>query len=224
MTTKSILAAVAAGCLASACANVQGTERKPVRPVKVQAVSEAPAPDGVRYSAAIEPYEQVSLAFKASGYVDSMLRRAGVDGRLRTAQPGDLDRPRHRARQGPRERISRARQSGRRADRRSGSERGKGAARSGARANAVRGGEPDQAGPRRGAGGLRLGSGEAARRPRGAGARGHGAPRQRVGGPVERRAARAAGSRSARSSPRAPSASSSATSAPSRRASGFPTG
>ena len=89
-TTNALLAAMAAACLASACADVQGTEVKPARPVKVQAATPAAAADGVRYSAAIEPFEQVALAFKASGYIESVLRRAGVDGRLRTAQPGDL--------------------------------------------------------------------------------------------------------------------------------------
>jgi multidrug efflux system membrane fusion protein len=48
----------------------------------------APAP-GVRYSATIEPFEQVTLAFKASGYVDQILRRNGSDGRSRLAQAGD---------------------------------------------------------------------------------------------------------------------------------------
>jgi multidrug efflux system membrane fusion protein len=43
----------------------------------------------VRYSASIEPFEQVSLAFKASGYVDALLRRNGADGRARVAQAGD---------------------------------------------------------------------------------------------------------------------------------------
>jgi multidrug efflux system membrane fusion protein len=89
-TINTVLSAIAAGCLATACADVQGTEVKPARPVKVQAATPAAGADSVRYSAAIEPFEQVALAFKASGYVDNVLRRAGVDGRLRTAQPGDL--------------------------------------------------------------------------------------------------------------------------------------
>ena len=89
-TIKSMMAAMAAACLAAACAEVQGTEVKPARPVKVQAATAAAPADGVRYSAAIEPFEQVSVAFKASGYVDDVLRRPGVDGRLCTAQPGDL--------------------------------------------------------------------------------------------------------------------------------------
>ena len=91
-TIKSMMAAMAAACLAAACAEVQGTEVKPARPVKVQAATAAAPADGVRYSAAIEPFEQVSVAFKASGYVDDVLRRPGVDGRLRTAQPSSKPR------------------------------------------------------------------------------------------------------------------------------------
>src|SRR5262245_49307677 len=81
--------AAAAAVLASGCSNVQGTEAKPARPVKVQAVSMAPPPAGIRYSATIEPFEQIALAFKTSGYVDDLARRRGADGRLRVAQAGD---------------------------------------------------------------------------------------------------------------------------------------
>lgn len=87
---NSVVAAMAAGCLTTGCSHVQGTEAKPARPVKAQAAIPAPPSAGIRYSAAIEPFEQVSLAFKASGYVDQILRRPGADGRTRVAQPGDL--------------------------------------------------------------------------------------------------------------------------------------
>lgn len=75
--------------LAAGCSEVEGHEAKAPQPVRAAAVAEAPAPAGVRYSATIEPYEQVTLAFKTSGYVDHLLVRRGADGRLRTAQPGD---------------------------------------------------------------------------------------------------------------------------------------
>ena len=48
MTFKSMMAAIAAGCLASACADVQGTEVTPARPVRVQLVATAAPADGVR--------------------------------------------------------------------------------------------------------------------------------------------------------------------------------
>jgi len=87
---SSVVAAIAAGCLTSGCSNVEGTALKPARPVKAQAAIPAAPSAGIRYSAAIEPFEQVPLAFKSSGYVDELLRRPGADGRVRAAQPGDL--------------------------------------------------------------------------------------------------------------------------------------
>lgn len=84
-----ILAVVAAASLASACTKVEGVEAKPARPVKTQAVTMAPAAGGVRYSATIEAFQEVPLAFKSSGYVDSLIQRKGADGRQRAAQAGD---------------------------------------------------------------------------------------------------------------------------------------
>jgi RND family efflux transporter MFP subunit len=85
----SILAVVAAASLAAACTKVEGVEAKPARPVKTQAVTMAPAASGVRYSATIEAFQEVPLAFKASGYVDDLIQRKGADGRQRAAQAGD---------------------------------------------------------------------------------------------------------------------------------------
>lgn len=62
----------------------------PLRPVRVTSL-EASAPSGeLRYSASIQPYEQVSLAFKVGGYVQEIATRPGVDGRSRPLQQGDL--------------------------------------------------------------------------------------------------------------------------------------
>jgi RND family efflux transporter MFP subunit len=85
----SILAVVAAASLAGACTKVEGIEAKPARPVKTQAVTMAPPASGVRYSATIEAFQEVPLAFKASGYVDDLIQRKGADGRQRAAQAGD---------------------------------------------------------------------------------------------------------------------------------------
>jgi RND family efflux transporter MFP subunit len=85
----SILAVVAAASLASACAKVEGVEAKAARPVKTQIVAMAPAPSGIRYSATIDAFQEVPLAFKASGYVDDLIQRKGADGRQRAAQAGD---------------------------------------------------------------------------------------------------------------------------------------
>jgi RND family efflux transporter MFP subunit len=85
----SILAVVATAALAGACTKVEGVEPKPARPVKTQAVMMAPAAGGIRYSATIEAFQAVPLAFKASGYVDDLIQRKGADGRQRAAQAGD---------------------------------------------------------------------------------------------------------------------------------------
>lgn len=85
-----LLFAGAAATLAAGCTKVQGSERQPARPVKIQAVALAPPQAGLKYSATIEPFQQVSLAFKTSGYVDDLVRRRGADGLSRIAQAGDM--------------------------------------------------------------------------------------------------------------------------------------
>jgi RND family efflux transporter MFP subunit len=81
------IAGVAAGT--SACTRVDGAEPTPPRPVKVMAATAVAAPAGTRYSATIEPFQQLALAFKAAGYVDHLAIRPGADGRARVAQAGD---------------------------------------------------------------------------------------------------------------------------------------
>lgn len=83
-----MLLAAAAAC---ACGTVESRELALAhgRPVKTMAVAAADAAPVIRYSATIEAFEQVPLSFKASGYIDDVLRRSGADGRMRTAQPGD---------------------------------------------------------------------------------------------------------------------------------------
>jgi multidrug efflux system membrane fusion protein len=61
----------------------------PARPVKTETVRGTAAAAGLRYAANIEPYEQVSLAFKVSGYVREIQQRPGSDGRPRDLQQGD---------------------------------------------------------------------------------------------------------------------------------------
>jgi RND family efflux transporter MFP subunit len=90
MRTLQIGGALAASVLAAACANVQGVETTPARPVKVQTVAAAVPESGIRYSASIEPDEQVQLAFKTTGYVDELSKRSGADGRPRSVQAGDF--------------------------------------------------------------------------------------------------------------------------------------
>jgi RND family efflux transporter MFP subunit len=88
-TQRLIVAILAIAPLASGCSAPEASEQKQAHPVKTQVVTDAPPESGVRYSASIEAFDQVSLAFKASGYVDHLLRRTGADGKVRAAQPGD---------------------------------------------------------------------------------------------------------------------------------------
>lgn len=77
-----------AGILAACASDVVAD--KSARPVRVEKVrGEVPA-GGLRYSATIQPYEQVPLSFKVAGYVSAVAQRPGADGRPRNLQQGDL--------------------------------------------------------------------------------------------------------------------------------------
>jgi multidrug efflux system membrane fusion protein len=79
-----------AGTLGTAVACGHGPAReKPARPVRVETVRAEGAGGGLRYSATVQPSEQVSLAFKVGGYVREVLQRPGVDGHPRGLQQGD---------------------------------------------------------------------------------------------------------------------------------------
>jgi RND family efflux transporter MFP subunit len=80
-----ILVAAAAS---AACGRTVAAE-KPSRPVRVETVARTVAAGGLRYSATIQPYEQIPLAFKVSGYVREVQQRPGADGRRRNLQQGD---------------------------------------------------------------------------------------------------------------------------------------
>jgi multidrug efflux system membrane fusion protein len=57
--------------------------------VRVEKVQTEAAAAGLRYSASIQPFEQVPLSFKVGGYVREVRRVAGPDGRPRNLQQGD---------------------------------------------------------------------------------------------------------------------------------------
>ena len=84
------LVVVAASLLSTACREVHGEPRPLPRPVKAAEARPAEAPNGIRYAVAIQPYEQISLAFKVGGYIDQLEQRRGADGRLRALQAGDF--------------------------------------------------------------------------------------------------------------------------------------
>src|SRR5262245_18706083 len=74
--------------LAQGCGHTRA-DKAPARPVRVETVHGEAASGGLRYSASIQPYQQVQLAFKVGGYVRELLQVAGPDGRPRNIQQGD---------------------------------------------------------------------------------------------------------------------------------------
>jgi RND family efflux transporter MFP subunit len=61
----------------------------PPIPVGVRAAEVYQGGGEVRYSANIQPYARVDLAFKSGGYLTNILQVKGVDGRKRNVQEGD---------------------------------------------------------------------------------------------------------------------------------------
>jgi RND family efflux transporter MFP subunit len=91
MTKLTSLLAIAGAALAvSACREVHGEAPPAPRPVKITAARVSEAPSGIRYAVSIQPYQQIPLAFKASGYIDAVHQRRGADGRVRPLQGGDV--------------------------------------------------------------------------------------------------------------------------------------
>jgi multidrug efflux system membrane fusion protein len=82
--------AVIALC-ATGCAREVEHAAAPV-PVRAQTVEVAGGGSGHRYSATIRPDVQVDLAFKVSGYIESIHEVNGADGRRRNVQEGDFVR------------------------------------------------------------------------------------------------------------------------------------
>ncbi len=64
----------------------------PARAVRLQRIASAGDASELRYSASVQPHEQVALAFKVGGYVREITRRDGVDGQSRPLQQGDFVR------------------------------------------------------------------------------------------------------------------------------------
>jgi RND family efflux transporter MFP subunit len=58
-------------------------------PVRLAEVTLYASPEGLRYSASIEPFAQASLSFKSSGYVTNVHQVVGADGRRRDVGTGD---------------------------------------------------------------------------------------------------------------------------------------
>lgn len=87
----SVLGAIVLVGLALAATTFSKTrpQGSPPVPVRVQAVEDAGAASGLRYSANINPREQVELAFKVGGYVREITAVPGPDGIKRELRAGD---------------------------------------------------------------------------------------------------------------------------------------
>lgn len=74
----------------SACREKTAQAEAEAVSVRVKTVDLVSGESGVRYSANIVPQTQVELSFRVSGYVEGLMQKRGVDGKMRDLQEGDL--------------------------------------------------------------------------------------------------------------------------------------
>jgi RND family efflux transporter MFP subunit len=79
---------IAALLTASGCREADSSE-KPLTPVRVGVVESIPASGANTYSANIQPYQQVDLAFKSNGYLASIRQVKDPNGKMRNIDQGD---------------------------------------------------------------------------------------------------------------------------------------
>ncbi len=79
---------IAALLAASACRQADSSE-KPLTPVRVEMVQSIPPTGANTYSANIQPYQQVDLAFKSNGYLASIRQVKDPNGKMRNIDQGD---------------------------------------------------------------------------------------------------------------------------------------
>src|SRR5208282_3078185 len=72
------------------CGHNRDEAAQPAVAVTVQDTGPGRAVSGAAYSANIQPYTQVSLAFQVNGYVQSITQVRGADGNMRDIQGGDI--------------------------------------------------------------------------------------------------------------------------------------
>ena len=83
------LCAVSAALVFLPACNEAKSQPKTLLPVRLAPVQKITVANGVRYSADIVPYSQVDLAFKSTGYVDSVRQVKSAEGRMRNIDQGD---------------------------------------------------------------------------------------------------------------------------------------
>ncbi|USG60876.1 efflux RND transporter periplasmic adaptor subunit [Sneathiella marina] len=76
--------------LLSACDSGDEAPKKPITPVRTQAIISQNLTKDVRYTATIEANSQVNLSFKVTGYVTSLLQEKDASGKDRPVQSGDI--------------------------------------------------------------------------------------------------------------------------------------
>src|SRR5689334_132625 len=86
--TKIRMAALLSLSLISGCTRTRG--EKPAKPVRVKTVETHSTVSSVRYSASIRSAEQVDVACKVSGYVDSIAQQKDPSGQWHKLQAGDI--------------------------------------------------------------------------------------------------------------------------------------
>lgn len=91
-TRETISQCAVALVLVAGCGKHEDEPTVAARPVRAHRVAERPANGGLRYSASLQPHQEVPIAFKASGYVSTIEQRRSPDGRTRNLQQGDLVR------------------------------------------------------------------------------------------------------------------------------------
>jgi multidrug efflux system membrane fusion protein len=88
MTRNLSILAVSAALILTGCNKTEKIEHR-ATPVGVQTVRLNDGVSSARYSASVQPYEQVDLSFRVSGYVDQVRYIKGADGNSRLIQDGD---------------------------------------------------------------------------------------------------------------------------------------
>lgn len=83
-----LICCVALMFAASGCRQADSSE-KPLTPVRVGVVQSIPATGANTYSANIQPYQQVDLAFKSNGYLASIRQVKDPNGKMRNIDQGD---------------------------------------------------------------------------------------------------------------------------------------
>src|SRR5208282_6605450 len=84
-----LICAAAMG-IPAGCGHNRDEAAQPAAAVTVQDTALSHAAGGAAYSANIQPYTLVSLAFQVNGYVQTVTQVRGADGNMRDIQGGDI--------------------------------------------------------------------------------------------------------------------------------------